>query len=1461
MSQCDWQSARPGECGIQSAQMTPREHIQQIRDVQAPPSTDWSDRERKLYQHHGAMGRNFLELIAEQLYTRDSHFALELLQNADDNSYPESVVPQLEIIVEPNRITFRNNEVGFSREQVESICNAGSSTKKQDKAQRIGEKGIGFKSVFLVSDAPEVHSSGYHFRFERDHKDTSSLIRPVWITGTTEAQSGTTIVLPLKDRKSVDDALKLFAVPENLLFLRRIRKIVIENKGLRTVLVLERHEIDANICEISTRTEGSDGSMATRFFTHRASVDMGDIEEKLRPGVTMTEVVVALPLGHNGEFDNKTLRSVYAFLPIKPAGLTFVTHADFVLTANREGIREGLSWNIRLRDQISKSFADAVLLSKKLDCGRTALRFVGPPSNVSDPFFQEVVKKATIQLRAAECIPCEHSRWSIPKQALMHDNGSIVASLLNDKIGLRVVGKQFVDARVQGIGKALELLDCQQCGLDTLKKCLKDDEFVNGQSPEWFGRMLAALGKESRGDIEPFKLLRILRLGGGETVQVADGIFIPSRGNVASKRGHSLDRRLKFLHKEVLSGLTVDQSQFAKRLLKHWGIDGAIFHTLIDKLIIPLHAQESQGITEPDAIDDLRYVRDHFGKYREGFSDPIHQDEAIRKLRESLRIRVACTSAGTNWIGYQRIDTLYLDAPYEMEAGLREALGKQLDKLSISASYIQGNTPEECETDRKEWLEFFKAFGAHTLPRILAVDVDSASRLSPEVKWVVESGSESQMLALLQLIAINWEHYASRVSRRPNALKMPDWCNELSKRQLPDTTGQLTVIHESCFECEAIRAVYGDSARCIQFDWKNDEFLCALGVAKTPTVPAVLLLLRTHSSGRAAHAATPDALTKMYEFLGRDFTTASADIKGAFEKEPLISCTVGGKRVWKRSCEVIWSLDKDLLRFSPKGVLSSNYQELKYFFTSNLGVQQGPTCKDLISMLKLVSLDQELDQGKQKPLALNIYKQLNGLARSGDDEMLFDCKDEWDKSKIFVTESAGWQAQDWNLVFPDDEVLADAFRDSIRVWFLAVPPEEWPNLRELFSSPYLRVRPISEAIELTFAESGTQIEDVKRSNHLRARWRHIVRWMFHLGNDQYRRHMNSGRLSAMADAVVLCCNKVQLDATCSGETRRLIRPTFVEVRGDGAKIWVTDGCPQQWQPVSLELATTFGFKRDSGLIIENLLTSATPDETLCALNVPLLPPEEELRVFGATTRADVQTSVADEPEQSPPENCQSAGAAKAPTAGEGIGVESEETGGVTAGPIASADWQSSPDGLESQVLDRQVRGGQRKIPTGYAREIASPSDRGTEKVFAKTDRLISYVECNKGIAEDEDEKARKTAVGRAAVAFVMESEKDAGRFPTEMAHLNSGYDIESRSGGGSIERLIEVKGLIDEWGPRGVSMSRTQFEFAIEHAEKAWLYIVERACDTNDRKLYRVRDPASRMTEFGIDNGWKKFAE
>lgn len=122
--------------------------------------------------------------LAKNLYTSKARFVFELLQNADDNSYTRAIasgaVPYVAFHVYPRQIIVECNEDGFTDENLVAICSVGKSSKTGAQGY-IGEKGIGFKSVFMVASKVHIQSGAFSFSFR--HKNGESgmgMISPMW---------------------------------------------------------------------------------------------------------------------------------------------------------------------------------------------------------------------------------------------------------------------------------------------------------------------------------------------------------------------------------------------------------------------------------------------------------------------------------------------------------------------------------------------------------------------------------------------------------------------------------------------------------------------------------------------------------------------------------------------------------------------------------------------------------------------------------------------------------------------------------------------------------------------------------------------------------------------------------------------------------------------------------------------------------------------------------------------------------------------------------------------------------------------------------------------------------------------------------------------------------------------------------------------------------------------------------
>lgn len=136
------------------------------------------------------------------------------------------------------------NEVGFLKKNVKAICSIGQSAKKAADRTKgyIGEKGIGFKSVFKVADI--VYISSGTFQFKLDRQKTLGMIAPILEAFPQEQrrQDETQILLKLKGEAELNNINKELddVQPQLLIFLRKLTKLRIYTPSRRVQFTTER---------------------------------------------------------------------------------------------------------------------------------------------------------------------------------------------------------------------------------------------------------------------------------------------------------------------------------------------------------------------------------------------------------------------------------------------------------------------------------------------------------------------------------------------------------------------------------------------------------------------------------------------------------------------------------------------------------------------------------------------------------------------------------------------------------------------------------------------------------------------------------------------------------------------------------------------------------------------------------------------------------------------------------------------------------------------------------------------------------------------------------------------------------------------------------------------------------------------------------------------------------------------
>ncbi|KAK6122808.1 hypothetical protein DH2020_043451 [Rehmannia glutinosa] len=497
----------------------PARVIESIRQEEFGLDQSLSATENKMLEkQHARLGRA-LHCLSQELYSQDSHFLLELVQNADDNIYPGNVEPTLTFILQEEGIIVLNNEEGFSANNIRALCDVGNSTKKGHSAGYIGKKGIGFKSVFRVTDAPEIHSNGFHIKFDITEGQIGfvlpTVVPPCNIDLYTRLASAdddrldqnswnTCIVLPFRSNLlegfAMNNILSMFLDlhPSLLLFLHRLQCIKFRNLLDHSLIVMRKEVIGDGIVEVALGNE----KMTWFVVSQKLRADV------IRSDVQTTEISIAFTLQETSEGGYVPIlnqQPVFAFLPLRTYGLKFILQGDFVLPSSREEVDGNSPWNQWLLSEFPDLFVNAEKSFCALPCyrgsvGKAITIFMSfiPLVGEVHGFFSCLPRMIISKLRMSNCLilegdeiewvpPCKVLRnWTEQTRSLLPD------SLLHEHLGLGFLNKDIVLS--DSVAKALGVEDYgPKTLLRVISSLCRSDNGLKSMGLSWLSSWLSAV--------------------------------------------------------------------------------------------------------------------------------------------------------------------------------------------------------------------------------------------------------------------------------------------------------------------------------------------------------------------------------------------------------------------------------------------------------------------------------------------------------------------------------------------------------------------------------------------------------------------------------------------------------------------------------------------------------------------------------------------------------------------------------------------------------------------------------------------------------------------------------------------------------------------------------------------------------------------------------------------------------
>lgn len=486
--------------------------------------------------------------VAEDLQEKDSHFIFELIQNAEDNRYDSDVVPSISFKFVANtegqngvrRLIVVNNESGFIEENVRTICTAGKTT-KQKNAGYIGEKGIGFKSVFIVTTCPHIHSNGFSFCLpERDDETGLGYFVPKWLRMPSGVdQTKTTIILPLDKSPSTPDDVARFLndiSPETILFLRKVQKVSIEADDLCTNRSFVRNG-NATGPVYLMETANNTGDGPTLYWKECETFDVPDeIKEEKRKGISKREISIAIHLCN--DLSEEVLPyngKLFAYLPVYDnTGLPFLINADFLLNSGRERIKEGKPWNKWLVGHISHVYQKAFLSgleSSELSLQNKIGLYASIPLRSNIDYLEDVVRDIRCRLGVCDCVITSSESFDRPEHCRMFPKKAWAELLTDgdDTPSALQSGVVLVHPSLSGYKKQLHYIGVADLSPTEIGQCLSDCEWVGRRPIEWFVRLYQELDAKF-GDMRALPILPVVMFDGGQqTCRCADGLHIYRR--------------------------------------------------------------------------------------------------------------------------------------------------------------------------------------------------------------------------------------------------------------------------------------------------------------------------------------------------------------------------------------------------------------------------------------------------------------------------------------------------------------------------------------------------------------------------------------------------------------------------------------------------------------------------------------------------------------------------------------------------------------------------------------------------------------------------------------------------------------------------------------------------------------------------------------------------------------------
>ncbi len=648
-------------------------------------------------ESYGTKGAQKSGKLAAGLYDDRTHFIFELLQNAEDalgrrGEWHGS--RKVAFVLNSTRLMLSHFGKPFDEADVRSVCDIAESTKNESS---IGRFGLGFKSVYTVTDLPEIHSGDEDFAIE-------NYVFPKRLPRSARAADETQIILPLnpEDASAASDITAGFRHlgPGALLFLRHIDEINWSVEGGASGFYLRNtpETLGPNVQRVTVIGQESgqpevdqnwlvfhrDVFSAAGHTVGRVEIAFSLVAVKDAPGRWAVQPLAKSPL-------------VVFFPTVVESHLGFLVQGPYRTTPSRDNIPPGDPWNQYLVRETSSLLVEAMRWMRDnavLDVA--ALRCLPldrekfPKESRFAPMFDAVRQAfqddALLPTFDGGHVTAQQAKLARTQELRELFSQEQVSALFGSEVAAWLSGDISQDTAPEIRRYLMRELDIDEIRPEKLVPSLTK-EFLEAQSDEWVLRLYEFLSGQEKALRRHLDTVPLIRL--------EDGMHGVARENGKAKAflPSAIATSFPTMRRAVCATPEVRLFLISLGITEPDPVDDVIWN------LLPKYQQSEVDVDDDTYAADIERIRAAFS------TDSTAQREKLRSaLRDTTFVMVVDTGDGKTYVAKPGEAYIATDRLQQLFAGVPDILivdneydclrGEEIRDLLVSCGASRYLIPE-----------------------------------------------------------------------------------------------------------------------------------------------------------------------------------------------------------------------------------------------------------------------------------------------------------------------------------------------------------------------------------------------------------------------------------------------------------------------------------------------------------------------------------------------------------------------------------------------------------------------------------------------------------------------------------------------------------------------------------------------------------------------------------------------